>query len=252
MKGPLRVHTTSPACVHAVESSDDGSPPCHRSSVAPDGEAPGKKTNRRVTKLILPSKLRRRISQAFRSLSRGAKNVEANHDGDAAAGDESDVETFVSAKSSELRSSCADDGSEAPSFRLSPLIFPTGSLGRPPPASPVRIVQKLPFGYVIGRQQDVAAPPPPLSVTTLARSVVKKGTPLMAALCIRSRSQIVNKKVVRAVKETLRRGGRRGRSGGAEADEGGCGGDDEDVFWKKDVRGLRCRRVEDDDDDAPY
>ncbi|XP_062232618.1 uncharacterized protein LOC133929878 [Phragmites australis] len=242
MQGSLsRVHAFSPACVHAIERSNDGlQHPSHRSAVASKGEESSKKiNNKRVTKLLLLLKPRWSISQAFRSLSRRAKNEAANNM-DADRDDESDVETFVSANSSELRSFCTDnDDSELPSFHLSSLIFPTGSLERPPvPASPMKIVQTLPFGYVIGRQPDAPALPP-----TLARNI-KKVLPMMAALHLRSRSQMVKKNVVRALKETFRRG----RRGGAEEGDG-CG-DDEDVFWKKDVRGLRCRRVE--DDGAPY
>ncbi|KAL6868117.1 hypothetical protein ACP4OV_014962 [Aristida adscensionis] len=284
MKASLRVNTSSsPACVHAVESSDDVSPPSRRAAVEPDGEAssPGKKMSTRVTKLLLPPKLRRRITQAFRSLSMGKKkkntSAPANDDGDGDGGDsDDDGETYVSAKSSELRSTGTDGGggSEPTSFRLSPLIFPTGSISRPPPPppSPVKVVRKLPFGYVIGRELDPSAPPPPAPVTTALARRVKKVAPLMAQLHLRARSQMVGKKVARALKDTFRRAGRRGRRrGGADQQDDGCGNnggdngdgdacsdgdadgdgeDDEDVFWKKDVRGLRCRRVE--DDDEPY
>ena len=234
---------SSPACVHAIESSDDGS---HRSAMAPSGgEESRKKIDNKVTKLLLPLNYRRRISRALRSLSWGAKKEEPTNNKDGGRDELSDTETtFVSANSSELRSSSTDvDELEPPSFRLSPPpIFPTGSI---PPASPVKIVRKLPFGYVIGRQLDIPAPPPP-SVTTLARRI-RKVVPVMAALHLRSRSQMIKKKVSRALKEACRRG----RHEGAEEADVACGShDDEDVFWKKDVKGLRCRRV--DGDDAPY
>ncbi|CAL4945266.1 unnamed protein product [Urochloa decumbens] len=252
---------SSPACVHAIESSEDGS---HRFSMAPSSEEESrKKIDKKVMKLLLPLKHRQRISQALRSLSWGAKKEESTNK-DGGREEMSDAEmTFVSAKSSELHSSSTDvDDSEPPSFRLSPPpIFPTGSIEHRPPASPVKIVQKLPFGYVIGRQLDIPAPLPP-SVTTLARRV-KKVVPVMAALHLRSRSQMLKKMVGRALKEACRRGrgeraeGQRGRSEGAEGQRGRgesveepdvCDDhDDEDVFWKKDVKGLRCRQVMDDD-----
>ncbi|KAL6624482.1 hypothetical protein ACP70R_031803 [Stipagrostis hirtigluma subsp. patula] len=56
---------------------------------------------------------------------------------------------------------------------------------------------------------------------------------------------MVKKKVVRALKGTFRRTGWEGTG-----KEGNGSVEEEDVFWKKDVRGLRCRRVE--EDDAPY
>lgn len=57
---------------------------------------------------------------------------------------------------------------------------------------------------------------------------------------------MVKKKVGRAFKQVCQRGRREGVE---ETDS--CGNkDDEDVFWKKDVKGLRCRRVQ--DDGAPY
>jgi len=237
---------SSPACVHAIESSDDGS---HRSAMAPSGgEESRKKIDNKVTKLLLPLNHRRRISRALRSLSWGAKKEEPTNNKDGGRDELSDTETtFVSANSSELRSSSTDvDELEPPSFRLSPPpIFPTGSIERRPPASPVKIVRKLPLGYVIGRQLDIPAPPPP-SVTTLARRI-KKVVPLMAALHLRSRSQMVKKKVGRALKGACRRGRHQGAE---EADVASGSHDDEDVFWKKDVKGLRCRRV--DGDDAPY
>ncbi|PUZ56431.1 hypothetical protein GQ55_5G300100 [Panicum hallii var. hallii] len=238
---------SSPACVHAIESSDDDG--SHRSTMAPSGgEESRKKIDNKVTKLLLPLKHRRRISRALRSLSWGAKKEEPTNNKDGGREELSDTETtFVSANSYELRSSSTDvDESEPPSFRLSPPpIFPTGSIERRPPASPVKIVRKLPFGYVIGRQLDIPAPPPP-SVTTLARRI-KKVVPVMAALHLRSRSQMVKKKVGRALKEACRRG----RHEVVEEADVACGShDDEDVFWKKDVKGLRCRRV--DGDDAPY
>ncbi|KAL6624481.1 hypothetical protein ACP70R_031802 [Stipagrostis hirtigluma subsp. patula] len=78
-----------------------------------------------------------RIPKAFSSLSRGAKKEAADeNDG---SGDESDAETFVSAASADLRSLRTDDdddGSELPSFRLTPLFFPTAAssaLPQPPP-----------------------------------------------------------------------------------------------------------------------
>jgi hypothetical protein len=209
--------------------------------MAPSSEEESrKKMDKKVTKLLLPLKHRRRISQALRSLSWGAKKEPTNKDGSCEEMSDSET-TFVSAKSSELRSSTEVDDSEPSSFRLSPPpIFPTGSIERRPPASPVKIVRKLPFGYVIGRQLDVPAPPPP-SVMTLARKI-KKVVPVMAALHLRSRSQMVRKKVSRALKEACQRGR---REVAEEADV--CSShDDEDVFWKKDVKGLRCRRVEDD------
>ncbi|CAN6302914.1 unnamed protein product [Urochloa humidicola] len=234
---------SSPACVHAIESSEDGS---NRFTMDPSSEEESRrKIEKKVTKLLLPLKHRKRISRALRSLSWGAKKEPSNQDG----GHEemSDAEmTFVSAKSSELHSSSTDvDDSEPPSFRLSPqIIFPIGSIERRPPASPVKIVRKLPFGYVIGRQLDIPAPPPP-SVMTLARRI-KKVVPVMAALHLRSRSQMLKKKVGRALKEACRRG----RSEGVEEPDV-CndhdGHDDEDVFWKKDVKGLRCRQVMEDD-----
>ncbi|OEL20518.1 hypothetical protein BAE44_0018464 [Dichanthelium oligosanthes] len=227
--------------------------------MAPSGEeeSPKKKMSKNVTKLLLPLKQRRRrISRALRSLSWGAKKEEpSNEDGGRKENEVSDAETtFVSATSSELRSPSTDvddDGSEPPSFRLSPPppIFPTGSIERRLPASPVKIVRRLPFGYVIGRQLDVPATPPS-SVTTVAREIKKVAPAAMAALYLRSRSQMVRKKVFRALTEACRRGR---REGAEEADDGcGSGGhDDEDVFWKKDVKGLRCRRqMEDDDDEA--
>ncbi|KAL6624483.1 hypothetical protein ACP70R_031804 [Stipagrostis hirtigluma subsp. patula] len=246
MPRSLKARTfSSPACVHAVESSDDGSPPPNRAAAAQSGEASSKKKmNKRVTKLLLPLKHRCRIPKAFSSLSRGAKK-EAADDG---SGDESDAESFVSATSADLRSLRTDDDDgdvlELPSFRLSPLIFPTGSVQRPPPASPVKIIRELPFGYVIGRQHDAPAPPQP-SCVTFARNV-KRVIPTMH---LRSRSQMVKNKVVRPLKGTFRRTGWGGRGGGT-GKEGDGGVEDEDVFWKKDVRGLRCRRVEEDDD--PY
>ncbi|RLN23516.1 uncharacterized protein C2845_PM07G11620 [Panicum miliaceum] len=247
MQRSVWVHTfSSPACVHAIESSDDDG--SHRSAMARSGgEESRKKTDNKVTKLLLPLKHRRRISRALRLLSWGAKEEPTNKK-DGGREELSDTETtFVSANISELRSSSTDvDESEPPSFRLSPPpIFPTGSIERRPPASPVKIVRKLPFGYVIGRQLDIPAPPPP-SVTTLARRM-KKVVPVMAALHLRSRSQMVKKKVSRALKEACRRG----RHEVVEEADVACGShEDEDVFWKKDVKGLRCRRV--DGDDAPY
>ncbi|CAN6286292.1 unnamed protein product [Urochloa humidicola] len=232
---------SSPACVHAIESSEDGS---HRFAMpASSEEESRKKINKNVTKLLLPLKHRQRISRALRSLSWGAKKEEPTNK-DVGREETSDAETtFVSAKSSELQSSSTDvDDSEPSSFRLSPPpIFPTGSIERRPPASPVKIVRKLPFGYVIGRQLDIPAPPPP-SVTTLARRI--KVVPMIAALHLRSRSQMLKKKVGRALKEACRRG----RSEGVVEEPDVCDDlDDEDVFWKKDVKGLRCRRVMDDD-----
>ncbi|CAL4919934.1 unnamed protein product [Urochloa decumbens] len=241
---------SSPACVHDIESSEDGS---HRFSMAPSSEEESrKKVDKKVTKLLLPLKHRQRISRALRSLSWGAKKEEpTNKDG--GREEMSDAEmTFVSAKSSELHSSTDADDSEPPSFRLSPPpIFPIGSIERRPPASPVKIVRKLPFGYVIGRQLDIPAPPSP-SVTTLARRI-KKVVPVMAALHLRSRSQMLKKMVGRALKEACRRGrsegveGQRGRSESVEEPDVCDGHDDEDVFWKKDVKGLRCRQVMDDE-----
>lgn len=196
-------------------------------------------SKKRVTKLVQLLKHKWRISNAaLRSLSRAPK-------WDAADGDyESDAETFLSADSCDLRSISSTDNSSAefPSLRLSGLIFPTGILQRPPPASPVKIVKKLPFGYVIGRQLDAPVAPKP----ELARSVKK----MMAQLHIRSRSQMVKNKVARALKGTLRRA----RRGAAveEVDGGNDDEEDEDVFWKRSVRGLRCRRLEEEDDDAPY
>ncbi|CAN6308631.1 unnamed protein product [Urochloa humidicola] len=234
---------SSPACVHAIESSEDGS---HRFTMAPSSEEEShRKIEKKVMKLLLPLKHRQRISRALRSLSWGTKKEPSNQDG--GREEMSDAETtFVSAKSSELHSSSTDvDDSEPSSFRLSPPpIFPIGSIERRPPASPVKIVRKLPFGYVIGRQLDIPAPPPP-SVTTLARRI-KKVVPVMAALHLRSRSQMLKKKVGRALKEACRRG----RSEGVEepdVSDDHDGHDDEDVFWKKDVKGLRCRQVMDDD-----
>ncbi|PWZ18912.1 hypothetical protein Zm00014a_012612 [Zea mays] len=207
--------------------------------------------------LLLPLKHRQRIPQAFRSLSWGAKKEDASKkkDGSPREREESDdADTFASANSSELRSSSRgiDDDSQAPSFRLSPPpIFPTGSVERPPPASPVKIVRKLPFGYVIGRQLDAPALQPPPSVTTLSRNVKTVVMPLMAWLHLRSRSLALKKKAGRAFKKACQRGSRRDeREGVQETDDGCCGNDDEDVFWKKDVKGLRCRQVQ--DDDAPY
>ncbi|KAL6864836.1 hypothetical protein ACP4OV_015987 [Aristida adscensionis] len=260
MQRPLRVHTfSSRAHVHAVESSDDGSPAPRRPAVAQDDGADAatnkKKMNQRVTKLLRPWKHGwPRLPQAFGSLSRGAKD-------DAAGGgdEESDAGTFVSASSSEVRSLRTDDDddtaddddddSELSSFRLTPsLIFPTGSIERPPPASPVKIVRKLPCGYVIGRQQDAPPPTPPPPATLAVRAVRNVMVPKVSALHLRSRSQMV-KKVVRALKGTFRRAGWRCRGRGADVESNGGGGGD-DVFWKKDVRGRRCRRVE--DDDEPY
>lgn len=253
MQRSLWRHTSSPACVHAIESSDDGS---RRST----DEEPRKKVNKKVMKLLLlPLKHRQRIPQAFRSLSWGAPKKEdasEKKDGSPREREESDdADTFASANSSELRSSSRgiDDDSEAPSFRLSaPPIFPTGSVERrPPPASPVKIVRKLPFGYVIGRQLDAPALQPPPSVTTLSRNVKTVVMPLMAWLHLRSRSLALKKKAGRAFKKACQRGSRRDeREGVQETDDGCCGNDDEDVFWKKDVKGLRCRQVQ--DDDAPY
>ncbi|KAK3135921.1 hypothetical protein QOZ80_5BG0425310 [Eleusine coracana subsp. coracana] len=195
-------------------------------------------SKKRVARLLQLLKNKWRTSNAFRSLSRATKKNAANNskDGD----QESNGDTFVSANSSELRSISTDDGwTEPPSLRLNlPIIFPTGSLGRPPPASPVKIIKKLPFGYVIGRQPDT----PVTQLPAMARSARK----VMAALHLRSRSEMVKNKVARALKRMFRRA----RRGDAEQVDGGnC--DDEDVFWKRNVRGLRCRRVEDDGDD-PY
>lgn len=234
---------SSPACVHAIESSDDGS---HTSAITPSGEVESrKKISKKVRKLLLPLKHRQLISRTLRSLSWGAKKDEADNN-DGSREEVSDVETtFVSANSSELRSSSTDvDDSEPPSFCLStPRIFPTG-MERSPQASPLKIVRKLPFGYVIGRQLDVPAPVTP-SVTTLLRKI-KKAVPLIAASHLLSRSQMVKMKVGRALKEACRRG----RPHGAKESDG-CGShDDEDVFWKKDVKGLRCRPLE--DVGAPY
>ncbi|KAF8690251.1 hypothetical protein HU200_041319 [Digitaria exilis] len=231
---------SSPACVHAIETSDDGS---HTSAITRSGEEESrKKVNKKVRKLLQPLKHRQLISRALRSLSWGAKMEPGNKD--CSREEFSDVETtFVSANSSELRSSTDVDDSEPPSFHLSTLpIFPSGMEHRPP-ASPLKIVRKLPFGYVIGRQLDEPTPVTP-SVTKLARKI-KKVVPLIAVSYLRSRSQMIKMKVGRALKEACRRGRQHG-----EQEEDGCGGhDDEDVFWKKDVKGLRCRPLE--DDDAP-
>ncbi|XP_066366541.1 uncharacterized protein [Miscanthus floridulus] len=256
MQRSLWRHTfSSPACVHAIESSDDGS----RRSTMPssNNEEPRKKMNKKVMKLLtLPLKHRQRIPQVLRSLSWGAtakKDCPSQNKKDGVVCDrereESDADTFVSANSSELRSFSTGvdvDDSEPPSFRLipPPPIFPTGSIECTPPASPMKIVRKLPFGYVIGRQLDTPAPSPPPSVTTLSRKI-KTAMPLMAWLHLRSKSRMVKKKVGRVFKQVCQRGRREGVE---ETD--GCSNDDEDVFWKKDVKGLRCRRVQ--DDDAPY
>ncbi|KAJ1262271.1 hypothetical protein BS78_09G094200 [Paspalum vaginatum] len=213
----------SPACVHAIESSDGGS---RRSTIASNEE---QKSRKKVAKLLLlPLKHRRRISQVLRSISsRGKKEEPDKKNGDR---EESDAETFASANSSELRSFSTDvDESEPPSFRLSPPpIFPAGSIERLPPSSPMEIVRKLPFGYVIGRELD-APPPPQPSATKLARKI-KNVMPVIALLQLRSRSHVLKKKVGHALNEACRRGRRHGgEASGCRED------DDEDVFWKKDM-----------------
>jgi hypothetical protein len=150
-------------------------------------------------------------------------------------GDNSDAETFVSASSSELRSS-TDDPSELPSFGLSLFIFPIISPPPPAAASPFKIIHKLPFGYVIGHQEDTLRP----SCATLPMDI-KKVMPVMSV-------QMMKKNVVRAVKGTFRRASWPSTRRGEEREDADAGcSDDEVVFWKKDVRGLRCRRVEDED-----
>ncbi|WVZ61795.1 hypothetical protein U9M48_011612 [Paspalum notatum var. saurae] len=225
---------SSPACVHAIESSDDGS---RRSTTIASNEEP--KSRKKAAKLFLfPLKHRRRISQVLTSISwRGNKEEPDKNNG--VDVEESDSETtFASANSSEPHSFSTDAGeSEPPSFRLisPPPIFPAGSAEGLPPHSPMKIIRKLPFGYVIGRQLDAPQP----SATTLARKI--KNVMPLALLHLRFRSHMFKKKVDRAFSEACRRGSR--HHGGEEAD-GCCEDDDEDVFWKKDVRGLRCRPVE--------
>ncbi|EES17949.1 uncharacterized protein LOC8066737 [Sorghum bicolor] len=263
MQRSLWRHTfSSPACVHAIESSDDGSRRSTMPSTNNEEPEPRKKMNKKVMKLLtLPLKhSRQRIPLVLRSFSWGATTAKKDdpsqnkkkNDGVVCDRErvDSDADTFVSANSSELRSFSTGvdvDDFEPPSFRLSPPppIFPTGSIERPPPASPMKIVRKLPFGYVIGRQLDTPVPsPPPSAVTALSRKF-KTAMLLMAWRHLRSRSRMVKKNVGRAFKQVCQRG-RRERV----EETHGCGNDDEDVFWKKDVKGLRCRRVQ--DDDVPY
>jgi hypothetical protein len=226
MQGCLGVHTFTPVCVRHA---------------GPRSEARGSTTTGEIKKRARKAmKHRWRISDAFWSPSKAPKNDAANNkkDGD----QESDVETFVSADSAELLSTGTDDGSaELPSLPLSPPMFPaTGTTGRPPSVSPVNIVTKLPFGYVIGRQPD--SPSVLLGLTTN----IKKVQPMMATLHLRSRTKMVKNKVARALNGAFRRSS--DRRGGPPEEEVDGNGVDEDVFWKKDVRGRRCRPVEDDDD----
>uniref|UniRef100_A0A0E0EA75 Uncharacterized protein n=1 Tax=Oryza meridionalis TaxID=40149 RepID=A0A0E0EA75_9ORYZ len=257
VQGSLRVHTfSSAAIVHAVETSDEDSDPSHFCAVPQNGKkASRKEIKRRIKKLLSSLGQKNHISKVFfRSRSEAANS---NAVIDNRGGGQSDMETFVSAKSSELCSfRTHDDDSESRSFRLSPLpIFPTGGIEFQPPASPVKIIKKLPFGYIIGRQLD-GAPAAAVPSTKLSLSF-KKLMPKLVDMQLKSKSKMIKKKVFRALKRRFGGGKRQGRDGhvgeGKESSDDGDGdgnGDDEDVFWRKDVRGLRCRRVE--DNDLPY
>ncbi|KAF0908669.1 hypothetical protein E2562_027227 [Oryza meyeriana var. granulata] len=247
VQGSLRVHTfSSAAIVHAVETSDDDSDPSHCSVVPHNGKKTSRKEiKKRIKKLLLSLRQKHHISRVFRSRSEAASNDAI----DGRGGGQSDMETFVSAKSSELCSFCTDDNSELRSFRLSPPIFPTGGIECRTPASPVKILKKLPFGYVIGRQLDAPAAAPSMKLSLN----LKKLMPRLVNMQLKSKSKMIKKKMFRAFRERFVGGGRQGRYGhegeGKDSSHDGDG-DDEDVFWRKDVRGLRCRRVE--DNDLPY
>uniref|UniRef100_J3MK14 Uncharacterized protein n=1 Tax=Oryza brachyantha TaxID=4533 RepID=J3MK14_ORYBR len=246
VQGSLRIHTfSSAAVVHAVESSDEDTNPPHFSAVPRNGKKASREEIRKKVKRLVSS-LRQK-----HHISKAANNEAIEGRG---GGGQSDVETFVSAKSSELCSFRTDDGSEPPSFRLSPPppIFPAGCVEGQHPASPVKIIKKLPFGYVIGRRLDAPAAAVPSTKLSLN---LKNLMPRLIDLQLKSRSKMIRKKVVRALKERFRGGGgRQGRDEHAGEDKesinDGDGDDDEDVFWRKDVRGLRCRRVQ--DSDLPY
>uniref|UniRef100_A0A0E0LJD8 Uncharacterized protein n=1 Tax=Oryza punctata TaxID=4537 RepID=A0A0E0LJD8_ORYPU len=257
VQGSLRVHTfSSAAIVHAVETSDDDSDPSHFCAVPHNGKkASRKEIKKRIKKLLSSLGQKHHISKVFfRSRSEAASS---NAVTDNRGGGQSDMETFVSAKSSELCSfHTDDDDSESQSFRLSPLpIFPTGGIEFQPPASPVKIIKKLPFGYVIGRQLD-GAPAGAAPSMKLSPSF-KKLMPRLVQMQLKSKLKMIKRKVFRALKGKFGGGGRQCKDGhvgeGKEISDDGEGdgdGDDEDVFWRKDVRGLRCRQVE--DNDLPY
>uniref|UniRef100_A0A0D9WXQ3 Uncharacterized protein n=1 Tax=Leersia perrieri TaxID=77586 RepID=A0A0D9WXQ3_9ORYZ len=239
VQGSLRIHTfSSAAIVHAVETSDDDSDHPSHFAVVPHNSkkaSRGKQVKKGIKKLLSSLRQKHHISN--------------NEAVDIRGGAQSDMETFVSAKSSELRSFCTDDESELQSFRLSPLIFPTGGIEFHPPASPLKIIKKLPFGYVIGRQVDAPATTTSMKLSLSFKNLVPK--------LVKSKSKMVKNRVFRALKERFGRSRKQGSDGdgrvgeGKEfSDDGDGDGDDEDVFWRKDVRGLRCRRV--DDNDLPY
>ncbi|KAL5198237.1 hypothetical protein ABZP36_001749 [Zizania latifolia] len=256
VQGSLRVHTfSSAACVHNVESSDDdggggggdSDPSTRCSAVLHSSKKASRKEIKKMVRKILSSVRRRHHTpQVSRSHSEAAGG-----DGDATetGGGQSDRETFVSAKCSEVCSLCTDDDeedSELPSFRLSPSIFPAGGTERQsqPTACPMRVIMKLPFGFIVGRQLHAPAAIMPSMKLSLN---LKKMVPKLADLQLQFRSKMIKTKVVCAIKERFGRGGSRRGEGSNSYRNGNVDGDDEDVFWKKDVRGLRCRRVEDSD-----
>ncbi|KAG8080898.1 hypothetical protein GUJ93_ZPchr0007g4360 [Zizania palustris] len=261
VQGSLRVHTfSSAACVHNVESSDDdgggGADPSTRCSAVlhSSKKASRKEMKKMVRKLLSSVRRRHHAPQVSRPHSEAGDGDGDGEGVDAAetGGGQSDRETFVSAKCSEVCSLCTDDdGPELPSFRLSPSIFPAGGAERQsqPTACPMRVIMKLPFGFIVGRQLHAPAAIMPSMKLSLT---LKKMVPKLADLqSLQFRSKMIKTKVVCAIKERFGRGGSRRGEGGNSYRNGNNGdGDDdndEDVFWKKDVRGLRCRRVEDSD-----